>query len=140
MEDEVSDVAAPLRLLAAPSELTGAGRTSCSHQEPASGNGDRWYSFRRPHAGGGTELWVINASAAARGQVPVCDGTDAGCLRLSSTLWPSYGNDFEGDTLVFYSDAPPGLLTSQAFVGPVSAWRPGWQSPRIIAPGATSGK
>jgi hypothetical protein len=132
-----SDVAPPLRLLDAPSELTGAGRSSCSHQEPASGNGDRWCSFRRPHAGGGTELWVINASAAARGQVPVCDGTDAGCLRLSTTLWASYGNDFEGDTLVFYSDAPAGLLASQAFVGPVSAWRPGWKAPHVIAPAAT---
>jgi hypothetical protein len=128
-----TDVAPPVRLLNAGATLSGEGRTSCSHQEPASGNGDRWCAFRTTRATGGTELWVMNVSAAARGTVPVCDGKDPACLRLTSTLWPSYGNDFDGDTLIFYSDPPAGLMPGQPFVGPVSAWRPGWKAPHVLA-------
>jgi hypothetical protein len=125
---------APPILLAADATLTGAGRTACSHQDRASGGGDRWCAFRRPGAVPGTvELWVTDVSAAARGAVPSCDGSSTSCLRLTTTLWQSYGNDFEGDTLIFYADAPPTLKTSSPYLGPVYAWRPGWTRARRLA-------
>jgi hypothetical protein len=129
---------APPVLLAADATLTGAGRTACSHQDKASGGGDRWCAFRRPGAApGSTELWVTDVSAAARGVVPSCDGSSTTCLRLTTALWPSYGNDFEGDTLIFYADAPATLKTSDPYLGPVYAWRPGWTRARRLASNAS---
>jgi hypothetical protein len=129
---------APARLLLdARATLTGEGRYACSHQEPASGDSERWCAFRRPHDGGGTELWIIDVTAAAKGAVPPCDGSSPACVRLTTTLWAPYGNNFEGDTLIFYSDAPAGLAPSAPFVGPVSAWRPGWASAHVLAAQAT---
>lgn len=124
---------APPILLAADATLTGAGRTACSHQDKPSGVGDKWCAFRRPgSAPGSVELWVTDVSAAARGAVPTCDGSSTSCLRLTTTLWQSYGNDFEGDTLIFYADAPSTLKTSSPYLGPVYAWRPGWTRARRL--------
>jgi hypothetical protein len=127
-------VAPPRRLLDGTATLTGAGRTACSHAAPASGDGHRWCAFRLPGAAAGsTELWVMDVSAAAAGAPLLCNGQDPACVRLTKTLWAPYGNDFEGDTLIFYADAPAGLQPSQPFVGPVYAWRPGWLAPRTLA-------
>jgi hypothetical protein len=133
-----ADVAPPVLLFGGETTLTGAGRTACSHQETASGGGDRWCAFRRKGAqAGSVELWVMDVSAAARGATPPCDGTSSGCLLLTTALWQSYGNDFEGDTLIFYADAAPTLKTSDAYVGPVYAWRPGWSRARRLASNAS---
>ncbi len=144
VEDELlglslpTGVAPPRRLLDGTATLTGAGRTACSHAEPASGDGHRWCAFRLPGAAAGsTELWVMDVSAAAGGAALTCNGQDPACVRLTKTLWAPYGNDFEGDTLIFYADAPEGLTPSQPFVGPVYAWRPGWLAPRTLASQAT---
>jgi hypothetical protein len=131
-------VAAPRRLLDGRATLTGAGRTSCSHGTPASGDGHRWCAFRLPGATeGSTELWTFDVTAAAGGAPLICDGTHPTCVRLTKTLWASYGNDFVGDTLIYYADAPAGLKPSGTFVGPVFAWRPGWLAPRQLAAHAT---
>ena len=123
--------------------LTGIGVTSCSHQDPPSGNGDRWCVFTVPRtAGRNDELWVINVSLAARDEVPACDGTNSNCLRLTTNLWTEfplvgpvhpYSHQFWGDTLIFYADATsrPG----EVHRGPVFGWRPGWLQARRIATG-----
>src|SRR6185295_6044429 len=54
-------MAPPRRLLEPGDTLTGGGRSSCSHQQPASGNGDRWCAFWRKGATPpAADLWVIN--------------------------------------------------------------------------------
>jgi hypothetical protein len=132
--DAAAGVALPRRILDGRAVLTGTAGTTCSHQEPASGNQDRWCAFRLPGAAPDTtELWVIDLTVAAAGTVPPCDGSSPACLCLTTALWSSYGNDFEGDTLIFYADAPEGQGANQPFVGPVYAWRPGWSQPRVIA-------
>jgi hypothetical protein len=126
----------PRKILDERAVLSGTAATTCSHQEPASGNGDRWCAFRMPGAAPDTtELWVIDLTVAALGGAapPPCDGSSPACRRLTSTLWPSYTNDFEGDTLIYYADAPEGQGAHQPFVGPAYAWRPGWSQPRVIA-------
>src|SRR5882757_2251138 len=95
VEDELlglalpTGVAPPRRLLDGTATLTGAGRTACSHAEPASGDGHRWCAFRLPGAAAGsTELWVIDVTAtAAAATAPACDGTSPACRRLSSDVW-----------------------------------------------------
>jgi hypothetical protein len=64
--------------------------------------------------------------------VPPCDGSSPACLRLTTTLDGTTANAFDGDTLIFYSDS----MTDAAgdFVGPISAWRPGWSQGRQITP------
>jgi hypothetical protein len=130
-------VEAPRRLLDGMATLTGNGRTACSHAEPASGDGHRWCAFRLPNDAGTTELWVMDVSAAAAGASLECDGNHPACQRLTANLWAPYSNDFEGDTLIFYADAPATLRASQPFVGSVYAWRPGWLAARVIAAHAT---
>ena len=101
--------------------LTGDGPSTCSHQQPASGDGHRWCAFARPGAAGATELWVFDLTALAgggqNGAPLTCDGTSATCRRLSAALWtgsplggPShpYSHAFDGDTLIFYADGSAG--------------------------------
>jgi hypothetical protein len=104
----------PVRLAAAGALLIGDRVTACSHQVPASGDGHRWCAFRRATAAGDSELWVIDVTRAAAGAVPACDGSSAGCLRLTGTLWTQsplagprqpFANRFEGDTLFFHDRA-----------------------------------
>ena len=132
-------VAPARRILAPNAALTGGGEGSCSHQLPASGNGDRWCVFTRPGPGAQTELWVINVSRASAA-VPACDGSDPACLRLTSNVWTGggvngpfqpYANRFFGDSLVFYADALSGAL--EVHRGPAFAWRPGWAQARRIS-------
>jgi hypothetical protein len=130
----------PQRFLPASDRLTGGGINSCSHQEPASGNGDRWCVFSRAGTSpAATELWVTNISKAARGQLPACTTPGPDCLRLTSTLWTGsplggpghpYSHAFQGDTLIFYADATSG--PQDLHRGPVYAWRPGWSQPRQL--------
>src|SRR4051794_3407180 len=61
----------PRRFLDRDAQLTGQGLSSCSHQEPASGDGHRWCVFMKAAASAGaTELWVIDVTRAATGDVP----------------------------------------------------------------------
>jgi hypothetical protein len=125
-------VAPPRRIFDSRAELTGYGKTSCSHQEPASGTSDRWCAFRLPGATDDTaELWVINVTIASTGDIPPCDGTSPACLRLTQKMWKRYANQFEGDTLIFYTD--PVSLPTEPFVGSAHAWRPGWSHDRPLA-------
>jgi hypothetical protein len=132
-------VAPPRRILDGRWKLTGGGTNSCSHQEPASGDGDRWCAFSVAGAGGAAELWVIDVSQVAAGRAPRCDGTDPGCLRLTEQLWTAfsiygpahpYSHAFEGDTLIFYVGAA--AKPDSVYRGTVYAWRPGWPRARAI--------
>jgi hypothetical protein len=82
----------------------------------------------------------MNVTRAAAGEVPRCDGTSPGCLRLTTRLWMGggligpvhpYAHEFHGDTLVFYADAVS--APARTHRGPVYAWRPGWAQPRRIS-------
>jgi hypothetical protein len=129
------------RLFDAQASLTGEGQSSCSHQQPPSGDGHRWCAFARPAAGGSAyELWVIDVTTATTSAVPPCDGSSPGCLRLTSNLWTGfdfngpihpYSHEFAGDTLLFYADAAS--AKGEGYKGPVYAWRPGWARPRRIS-------
>jgi hypothetical protein len=139
-----ASVPAPRRFLSGNDRLTGGGGLgACSHQDPPSGNGDRWCGFIRGTAGAATaELWVMNITRAAADGVPPCDGSSPACIRLTRTLWTEFplsgpvhpfSHQFSGDTLLFYADATSG--PSQLHRGPVYAWRPGWSQPRQISSG-----
>jgi hypothetical protein len=121
-----------VRILDADADLTGSEITKCTHQDPASGNGDRWCAFTRPgRVPDLVEIWVMNVTLAATGAVPPCDGTSPACLHLTSSAWPRAANAFDGDTLIYYSD--PISAPNSEFVGPVFAWRPGWPQARQIS-------
>jgi hypothetical protein len=135
----------PRRILDGNVILTGDGPSTCSHQQPASGDGHRWCAFARPGAPGATELWVFDLSALAgggpNGAPLTCDGTSPACRRLSAALWtgsplggPShpYSHAFDGDTLVFYADGSAGGDRG-LHRGPVYAWRPGWPAARLLS-------
>lgn len=132
------------RLVRGPVQLLGNHETSCSHQEPASADGHRWCAFAVPGtAGGNVELWVVDATAAAAGNV-ACDGTNPACRRLTTTLWtgqPANGpafptaTHFEGDTLIIYADTPRNV---PIYSGPIYAWRPGWTEMRRISSGTAA--
>jgi hypothetical protein len=136
-----AEVAPPRLLIGGAAKLLGDWMTSCSHQQPPSGDGDRWCVFALPSADGkATSLWVIDVTAASRGEVPVCDGTSPRCLQLTSNLWVAgavvgatypYSDQFDGDTLIYYADAVSG--PNESFKGPIHAWRPGWTSGRVIS-------
>jgi hypothetical protein len=131
---------APARLILAPgANLTGGGEGTCSHQVPASANGDRWCVFTRPGNDAHTELWVIDVTRAATGAT-ACDGNDPSCVRLTENAWMGgglngpfqpYANRFFGDTLVFYADALSAPMDVHR--GPAFAWRPGWGQARRIS-------
>jgi hypothetical protein len=131
-------VAPARRFLDTAAKLVGG--HSCSHQEPASGDGHRWCAFSLPGAtAGALELWVIDVTRAAAGQVPRCDGSDPGCLRLTDQLWTAFSlygpahpfsHAFEGDTLIYYVGAAP--KSDSVYRGLVYAWRPGWPRPRAL--------
>jgi hypothetical protein len=117
--------------------LIGNGMNSCTNQVPATT--DRWCGFTVPSSFlGMDDLWVINASAAARGKAISCTGGDPNCLKLTSALFvpldmqdvrdPSL-HVFDGDTLIFYADN----RVAGGFTGNVYAWRPGWTQARKIA-------
>jgi hypothetical protein len=127
------------RLLDPSFTLTGDSSTGCSNQQPPSGDGHRWCAFSRG-AAAAAELWVVDVSRAASGPAPHCDGSDPGCLRLTSRLWTGgsldgpvhpYAHAFSGDTLVFYAEALS--APQQLHRGPVWAWRPGWSQARKIS-------
>jgi hypothetical protein len=133
-------VAPPRKFLADGERLTGEGSSSCTNQEPPSGDGSRWCVFSRAGTTAETtELWVINLTKVVAGQAPACDGSSADCLRMTSRLWTSstlggpshpFSHKFEGDTLIFYADAT--VATGQIYRGPVYAWRPGWKEPHAL--------
>jgi hypothetical protein len=77
------------------------------------------------------ELWVVDVTRAAAGSVPRCDGTDAGCLRLTGSLPPRSIAFFDGDTLIYRADRVSG--PTEEFLGPIFAWRPGWSRGRQIS-------
>lgn len=130
---------APARmLLPRDASLTGDSLTSCSHQR-AGGSADRWCVFSVA-AAGAVELWVINVTGAAAGEIPRCDGSDVRCVRLTSNLWAGFGPNgpwhphshrFYGDTLLFYAHALSG--PAGVYRGPVFAWRPDWTQARQIS-------
>jgi hypothetical protein len=118
--------------------LVGTHLTACSNQ-PA--GADRWCAFSRPgRVISRTELWVVNITKAVAGTVR-CDGMDSNCLRLHENLWtgqPEAGpahptsHRFDGETLVFYANAPTNV---DLYAGPIFAWRAGWPEPRQISAG-----
>ena len=124
-------------LVAGGAALIGSGPNTCTNE--AGAGGDRWCGFVIPAATAGRwELWVIDATVAASGETIACDGTDSYCLRLSTNAYMDRfdgagGDGFEGDTLIYLSDADPSA--PQSFVGPISAWRPGWPAGRALTSG-----
>ncbi|HET6284232.1 MAG TPA: hypothetical protein VFH73_24970 [Polyangia bacterium] len=120
------------RFLGANTALSGLGASNCTHQDPPSGNGDRWCVFTVPNGDPDTsELWVINVSVVTPDAVPACDGSDPGCLRLTGAVWNRSVNAFKGDTLLFRAD--PVSARFDEFVGKILAWRPGWSAARQIS-------
>jgi hypothetical protein len=79
------------------------------------------------------DLWVIDITRAVTGDVPVCDGTSTGCLRLTTRMAATTATFFEGDTLIYHSDPVSGV--NEEFLGPIYAWRPGWATGRQISSG-----
>jgi hypothetical protein len=77
------------------------------------------------------ELWVIDVTRAATGDVPPCDGSSTACLRLTSTFPTTSAAFFNGDTLTYGSGDLPN--PGQDYVGPIFAWRPGWSRGRQIS-------
>jgi hypothetical protein len=124
-------------LVSGRASLVGSGPNSCTNEPGAAG--DRWCGFALPGAvDGHYDLWVFDATRAATGADLRCDGTDASCLRLSTNAYfdrfVGAGNDgFEGDTLIYQTDADPTVISS--FAGTVSAWRPGWAAGRALTSG-----
>jgi hypothetical protein len=128
-----ADVSAPARIFDERAVLLGNVKTACTNQTPPSGDGHRWCAFTYGGAGGIGDLWVIDVTRAAAGDVPPCDGTSAGCLRLTTTLALQSATEFDGDTLIYHSD--PVSAPGEDFLGPISAWRPGWTAGRQISSG-----
>ncbi len=125
-----------VRFFDASAILVGNDVSSCTHEIPASGDGDRWCGFIVGAGPSGVAaLWVVDVTRVATGDVPACDGTDPSCLRLSDKVDTRGAAFFDGDTLIYGTDntAPPG----QDFLGPLFAWRPGWSVGRQIS--STSG-
>jgi hypothetical protein len=131
------DPAITRRILDRPASLVGNGKTGCSHGATP----ERWCAFDTPSSEGGTnrELWVMNVSKVLNGAAVSCEVEGPDCFRLSSNLFTGsqlwgvshpYDNRFEGDTLIFYADAPPD--TPDPYVGPAYAWRPGWSHARQL--------
>jgi hypothetical protein len=125
------DVRAPVRIADARALLVGNGPDACTQQVPASGNGDRWCAFTIAPSGSQLgELWVLDVTRAAKGDFPACDGTDAGCLRLSTKAALGFAALFEGDTLFYGTDS---TSLGQDFLGRIFAWRPGWSAGRQVS-------
>jgi hypothetical protein len=126
-----SDVRPPARFADASALLVGNGRDACTHQTPASGDGDRWCAFTLGRAGGLADLWVIDVTRAATGNVPPCDGSDAGCLHLTNKVVTSAAIFFDGDTLFYGTHSTAAPATD--FLGRIFAWRPGWSAGRQVS-------
>ena len=133
----------PQRLLGSNDRLAGYGPGACSEPDPSAVGAHRWCAFYRTltaaDATRSTELWVINLTKAAAGNVPACDGSSADCIRLTTTLWTSlplfgpghpYDHRFSGETLIFYAGSTS--VGQEIHKGPVSAWRPGWTQARPL--------
>jgi hypothetical protein len=91
---------------------------------------------------GFVDLWVVNVTKAAAGTV-TCDGSDANCLRLTTNLFVVNATDptkidlaqhsFQGDTLIYRAETGPTFdQNNPNFVGPIYAWRPGWEGGRAL--------
>jgi hypothetical protein len=105
--------------------LIGSGPDSCTNQDPASG--DRWCGFAALSTfANGIDLWVINVTKAAGGQIIPCDSSNLDCLLLTSTLDTSQPTSFFGDTLIYTAD------TDANGGGPIYAWRPGMIAGRKV--------
>jgi hypothetical protein len=121
-------------------QLVGRGDTACS-QPPA--GGDIWCAFARLGPGNlSAEIWAVNVTRAMAQNVS-CDSPGPFCKLLTSTAWthvPLFASafpaidEFAGETLFVYGNtAAPSGMSGDPFVGPISAWRPGWAEPRRIS-------
>jgi hypothetical protein len=128
-----ADVSPHVRLLGQDAILLGNDKTGCTYQTPPSGDGHRWCAFSFTAMNGLRDLWVIDVTRSLAGDVPVCDGTSSGCLRLTTTMAATTATFFEGDTLIYHSDPVSG--PNEEFLGPIYAWRPGWAAGRQISSG-----
>jgi hypothetical protein len=120
-----------VRILDGSALIMGNGPDGCTHQTPPSGDGHRWCAFTiGAPVGGLAALWVIDVSRAAAGDVPRCDGTDPGCLELTDKVVTRMATLFDGDTLIYGTDA---VGTGADFLGRFFAWRPGWSGGRQVS-------
>jgi hypothetical protein len=122
----------PVRILDGRAMFMGNGKSACTHQTPPSGDGHRWCAFTLgPPVDGLGDLWVIDVTRAATGDVPPCDGTSAGCLHLSDKVVMRSATFFDGDTLFYGTDSSAALGAD--FLGHIQAWRPGWSGGRQVS-------
>jgi len=126
------------RVLSGPAYLLGSGVSACSH----GASSERWCAFSKSverDGGAKTELWVINISKVIGGESISCDESGPDCLSLTSDLFTGtqfpgpfhpFDHRFDGDTLIFYADFPPGAAAH--LTGPVWVWRQGWTRARQL--------
>jgi hypothetical protein len=125
-----ADVHPAVRLLGEGAILMGNGKSACTHQTPASGDGHRWCAVTIGAAHDGlADLWVIDVTRAAAGDVPPCDGTSTGCLHLTDKVVTHSATFFDGDSLFYGTDS----TASGDFLGRIYAWRPGWSAGRQVS-------
>jgi hypothetical protein len=83
----------------------------------------------------------VDTTRALAGEKIACDGTSAGCVRMTDHLYtetkfggPAHpeAQRFEGDTLLFLADPGPNAKNVDRYEGLVWAWRPGWRQPRPL--------
>jgi hypothetical protein len=122
--------AGPTRLLEGAFKLIDFERACTGARADA--NIERWCGFYR-----GTELWVLNIGRAGVLGQARCDGSDPGCLRLTTSAFRSdvaqvyWRPGFEGDLLIYQAD--PRQRAGQDFRGNVYGWRPGWTAGRPLS-------
>lgn len=123
------------RLLVTGQVLLADFNNACTRANPAS-TPDRWCAFSRTS---GTELLVVNVTAAAKGPPQTCDGSNPACLSLTKAHFTTTNPklvgtrpSFYGDLLIFYAEATLDPAQPDFYRGGVFAWYPGWTEARRL--------
>jgi hypothetical protein len=130
---------AAVKILPQGAELLGGITVGCSYGMGTVGA--RWCAFaRRGDTLGKLELWVMNMSKVPGVKCESANPTNPDCMRLTTNLFnaqPQAGprhptaHRWYGDTFIYHAD--PKSTASQAYVGPIYAWSPGWPAPKKIS-------
>jgi hypothetical protein len=130
---------AAVKILPTGAQLLGGITVGCTYGPATTAAGTRWCAFGLPGARlGSVELWALNMSKAGTAQ---CTGAgNADCIKITDRLFsgtpqagPRYptAHRFYGDTLIYHANETS--MPSEAYVGPVYAWQPGWPAGKQIS-------